>query len=128
MNYAKVAFENKVTTLVLTFCALGGGMIAYQGLSRLEDPAFTIKDALVVTPYPGASAAEVEEEVSDVLETAVQQMAQLDEVESKSDRGLSTLTVSIQRNYTGADLPQIWDELRRKVNDAQGDLDRKSVV
>jgi multidrug efflux pump subunit AcrB len=122
MNYAKAAFENKVTTLVLTFCALGGGMIAYQGLSRLEDPAFTIKDALVVTPYPGASAAEVEEEVSDVLETAVQQMAQLDEVESKSDRGLSTLTVSIQRNYTGADLPQIWDELRRKVNDAQGDL------
>lgn len=122
MNFAKVAFDNKVTTLVLTFCALGGGLLAYQGLSRLEDPEFTIKDALVITPYPGASAEEVEEEVSDRLEIAVQQMGQLDEVTSKSDRGLSTLTVSIKKNYTSADLPQVWDELRRKINDAQRNL------
>ncbi len=100
MNFAKVAFESKVTTLVLTFSALGGGLLAYQGLSRLEDPEFTIKVALVITPYPGASAAEVEEEVSHRLEIAVQQMGQLDEVTSKSDRGLSTLTVSIKKNYT----------------------------
>ncbi len=67
MNIAKVAFENKVTTIVLTVTALGGGLLAYQGLSRLEDPEFTIKVALVITPYPGASEAEVEEEVSDRL-------------------------------------------------------------
>ena len=91
-------------------------------MSRLEDPEFTIKDALVMTRYPGASAAEVEEEVSDALEQAVQKLGQLDEVVSKSDRGLSTLTVSIKASYDKSSLPQVWDELRRKIADAQSDL------
>jgi len=101
---------------------LVAGLQAYQQMSRLEDPEFTIKDALVITPYPGASAAEVEEEVTDELEMAVQQLGQLDEIESKSDRGLSTLTVTIKNMYDKNSLPQVWDELRRKVNDAQKDL------
>ncbi len=101
---------------------LVAGLQAYQQMSRLEDPEFTIKDALVITPYPGASAAEVEEEVTDELEMAVQQLGQLDEIESKSDRGLSTLTVTIKNQYDKNSLPQVWDELRRKVNDAQKDL------
>ena len=46
----------------------------------------------------------------------------LDKIESKSDRGLSTVTVTIKPQYTGADLPQVWDELRRKVSDAQANL------
>ena len=96
-----------------------GGLQAYQQMSRLEDPEFTIKDALVITPYPGASAAEVEEEVTDELEMAVQKLGQLDKIESKSDRGLSTLTVSIKNSYDKNALPQVWDELRRKVSDAQ---------
>ena len=122
MNLAEFAIRNRTVTLVLTFVLLGGGLASYQGMSRLEDPEFTIKDALVITPYPGASAAEVEEEVSDELELAVQQLGQLDEVESKSDRGLSTLTVSIKKKYDRESLPQVWDELRRRVGDAQKDL------
>jgi multidrug efflux pump subunit AcrB len=122
MDIAGFAIRNRVSTLVMTFLFLGGGLSVYQDLSRLEDPEFTIKDALVITPYPGASATEVAEEVSDELEIAVQQMSQLDEVVSKSDRDLSTLTVSIKNNFDGAALPQIWDELRRKVSDAQKNL------
>jgi multidrug efflux pump subunit AcrB len=91
-------------------------------MSRLEDPEFTIKDALVITPYPGASAMEVEEEVTDNIELAIQQLAQLDEIESKSERGLSTITVSIKNKYDIDTLPQVWDELRRKVGDAQRGL------
>ena len=60
MNLADVALRNRTTTLVLTAALLFGGISAYKSLSRLEDPEFTIKDALVFTPYPGASAAEVE--------------------------------------------------------------------
>ena len=119
MNLATFAIQNRVLTLTLTVLMLVGGLQTFQKLPRLEDPEFTIKDALVVTPYPGASATEVEEEVTDELEIAVQQMGQLDEVSSKSDRGLSTLTVSIKAKYKSDDLPQVWDELRRKVNDAQ---------
>ncbi len=122
MNFAKFAIEKRTVTLVLTVVMLLGGLSSYKGLSRLEDPEFTIKDALVITPYPGASAREVEEEVSDELEIAVQKLGQLDQVESKSDRGLSTLTVSIKKKYDRDALPQVWDELRRKVGDAQQSL------
>ncbi|MEO1912439.1 MAG: efflux RND transporter permease subunit, partial [Myxococcales bacterium] len=122
MNIATFAIQNRVLTLVLTVLMLVGGLQAFQNLSRLEDPEFTIKDALVITPYPGATATEVEEEVTDELEIAVQQMGQLDEVKSKSERGLSTLTVSIKANYDKTSLPQVWDELRRKIGDAQRSL------
>ena len=122
MNIAQFSIERRVVTLVLTLVMLGAGLASYGKLSRLEDPEFTIKDALVMTPYPGASAAEVEQEVSDRLEKAVQQMGQLKRVVSKSDRGLSTLTVTIKDKYKKEDLQQVWDELRRKIGDAQGDL------
>ncbi|MEE8524861.1 MAG: efflux RND transporter permease subunit [Thermoanaerobaculia bacterium] len=122
MNLAEIAIRQKTVTLVLTLVMLGGGMVAYQGMSRLEDPEFTIKAALVVTPYPGAAAAEVEEEVTDEIELAVQKLGQLEEIESKSDRGLSTVTVTIQDKYDKSTLPQVWDELRRKVDDAQKNL------
>lgn len=119
---AAFCIQNRVITLTLTAVMLFGGGLAYQGMPRLEDPEFTIKDALVVTPYPGASAPEVEEEVTDQLELAIQQLSQLDEIESKSDRDGSNMTVSIKNTYDSSSLPQVWDELRRKVSDAQGKL------
>ena len=115
MNIADVAIRNRSTTLVLTVLLLFRGIASFGSLARLEDPEFTIKEALVVTPYPGATAAQVEEEVSDKIEQAVQQLGQLKEVESKSDRGLSTVTVRIKDKYDKFALPQVWDELRRKV-------------
>lgn len=122
MNFAEIAIRKRVVTLVFTFLFVGGGIAAFQGMSRLEDPEFTIKDALVVTPYPGASAAEVEEEVTDRIEIAIQELGQLKRIESKSDRGLSNITVTIQDKYKREALPQVWDELRRKVGDVQSRL------
>ena len=122
MNIAERSIANRTVTLVFTAVALVGGLVAYQSLARLEDPEFTIKDALVITPYPGASAPEVEEEVSDRIELAAQQLGQLKEVESKSDRGLSTVTVRIKDKYDKSTLPQVWDELRRKIGDVQKQL------
>ncbi len=122
MNLAAWALENRVTTLVLTAVMLLGGIQAYGGLARLEDPEFTIKDGLVNTPYPGATAAEVEEEVSDRIEKAVQQLPQLDWVESTSYWGMSQIKAHIKDEYDKFALPQVWDELRRKVKDVQGQL------
>ncbi len=122
MNLAEFSLRNRTTTTVLAGVLFVAGIISFNGLSRLEDPEFTIKEALVITPYPGATAEEVEQEVSDRIEQAVQQLGQLKEVESKSDRGLSTVTVRIKDKYDKAALPQVWDELRRKVNDVQGRL------
>ena len=122
MNIAQFFIEQRITTLVLTFVMIGAGMMSYQGLSRLEDPEFTIKDALVITSYPGGSAAEVEKEISDPLEIAVQKMGQVKRVISRSERGLSTLTVTMKDKYDKESLPQVWDELRRKIGDAQANL------
>ncbi len=102
--------------------ALMGGTLAFQGMGRLEDPEFTIKDAQVFTPYPGATASEVEEEVTDRIELAAQQLGQLKEVESQSLRGMSIVTVRIKDKYDKNGLPQVWDELRRKIGDAQRQL------
>ena len=99
MNLAELAIRNKTTTLVLSTVFFVGGIVSFNKLPRLEDPEFTIKEALVITPYPGATAAEVETEVSDKIEKAVQQLGQLKEVESKSDRGMSTVTVRIKDRY-----------------------------
>ncbi|MBC8187710.1 MAG: efflux RND transporter permease subunit [Proteobacteria bacterium] len=122
MNLADLAIRNRTTTLVLVFVLLGAGLMSFNSMARLEDPEFTIKDALVITPYPGATASEVTEEVSDKIEIAAQQLGQLKEVESKSDRGLSVVTVRIRDQYDKTTLPQVWDELRRKVSDAQSGL------
>jgi multidrug efflux pump subunit AcrB len=122
MNPAKICLEKRTSTWVLTVCLLVGGLIGYQNMSRLEDPEFTIKDALVITPYPGATANEVEMEVTDEIEMAAQKLAQVDKIESRSERGLSTVTVTIKDSFDKETLPQVWDELRRKVNDAQSDL------
>ncbi len=122
MDLAGIAIKNRVVTLVFTFVMLGAGFQAYSTMSRLEDPEFTIKDALVITPYPGATASEVEQEVSDEIEVAVQQMGQLDQVKSRSTPGLSTVTVTMRDSYDKSTLPQVWDELRRKVGDAARSL------
>ena len=77
MNIGEYAIEKKTVTLVLTVMAVVAGFMAYGEMGRLEDPEFTIKEAVIMTRYPGASAAEVEEEVTNVLEKAVQEMIAL---------------------------------------------------
>ena len=119
MNLAEWSIRKSLITWVMMVLFLVVGWSSYQQLSRLEDPEFTIKDAVITTPYPGASAAEVEEEVSNVIEQAAQQMGQIKRVESRSSRGLSWVKVSMQDKFDKNSLPQVWDELRRKVNDAQ---------
>ena len=122
MNIAEASIRRKTITLVFAVLMVVLGIWSYIHLPRLEDPEFTIKDALIITPYPGASAQEVEKEVSDVIERAVQQLEQLDRVLSRSERGRSTITVTIRDQYDRHTLPQVWDELRRKVSDAQRQL------
>ena len=112
-------FINNPVRVWLTILLLGiGGIFALLNIGRLEDPAFTIKTAVVVTHYPGASAQQVEEEVTLPLENALQQLPYLDNVSSISSNGLSQITVNIASRYHSRELPQIWDELRRRVGDA----------
>ena len=122
MQLTQWTLKNRTVAWVMTILLIAGGVKAYLGLGRLEYPAFTIKTALVITAYPGATAEEVEKEVTHPIETAVQQLSQIKKVKSISRTGLSIIFVDIQESFMGPDLPQIWDELRRKVGDIQPSL------
>ena len=122
MSLAAFCIERKVLTYALTLALLLGGMYAYTHINRLEDPEFTVKSAQIITSYPGASALDVMNEVTDPIEVAVQQLGQLKKVTSVSYPGRSVVVVEMEDHYGARDLPQIWDELRRKVRDMQRHL------
>jgi len=122
MNIAKLSIERPLNTWLIVVICLLGGIWGFNTVGKLEDPAFTIPNAIINTPYPGATAVEVEEEVTERLERAIQEMEQIDVIKSKSLPGRSEIQVEVHSSYRSHELPQIWDELRNKINDAQGDL------
>ena len=122
MTLTEFSIKRKTVSWMTALLLLGGGIISFLDLGRLEDPEFTIKEAVIVTAYPGASALEVEEEVTLPIENALQQLAAVDNVRSISSSGLSQVMVEMKSTYRDADLAQVWDEMRRKVYDMQTTL------
>jgi len=122
VNLTAFAISNRTTSYFVAGLMLFAGIASFISLGQLEDPEFSVKSAVVITPYPGASAKEVEQEVTDLLEIAIQEMTQLDYVESDSRAGISIIQVEIKSSYWANQLPQVWDELRRKVEDSIGKL------
>ncbi|WP_162063142.1 efflux RND transporter permease subunit [Vibrio taketomensis] len=124
MNIARYTIAKRTSVWVLIGLILLGGYISYLKLGRFEDPEFVIRQAVINTPYSGATAQEVSDEVTDVIEGAVQSLQELKEVKSVSKQGMSEVTVEIKLEFakSAADLQQVWDKLRRKVSDAQRQL------
>ncbi len=122
MNPGELSIRNNRVVFVAMILILIGGFVAYQNMGRLEDPEFTIKEALIITPYPGASAEEVAKEVTNPIESALQQLGQLDRVDSESSRGMSVVSAHIKDRFHKDAIPQVWDELRRKIADVQSQL------
>ncbi|HAQ34040.1 MAG TPA: MFS transporter, partial [Alphaproteobacteria bacterium] len=121
-SIARISIEKPVLTwLIIIFCLLGG-LIGFANVGRLEDPSFTIKEAVVFVPYPGATALEVEEEVAEVLETALQQMSELHEIRSESSPGIAEIHVVIDDTFDGPELADIWTRMRARVRDASSSL------
>jgi multidrug efflux pump subunit AcrB len=122
MDIARYSIDKPVNIWLMVVILLLGGILAMSKIGRLEDPAFTIKQVKVYTNYPGASAEKVEREVTERLEIAIQQMPQLKEVTSVSSPGLSEITVEVKSTYDSNLLPQIWDELRKRLRDTASSL------
>ena len=122
MNIARLSIDKQILTWIIILTCLLGGIWGFFSLGRLEDPSFTIKQAVIITQYPGATAAEVAEEVSEPLESAIQKMGELDKITSINSPGLSVIEVEIKSNYDGEALPAIWTDLRAKVGDAARSL------
>ncbi len=120
MNIAAWCIENNRTSLVILFLLVFLGMSTYLHIPRLEDPEFTVRTALVITPFPGASPQRVEELVTDKLEEHIREISEVDHITSQSMSGLSIIEVNIQQQYKNLD--PIWQNLRNKVSDAAHDL------
>ncbi|MEX0793698.1 MAG: efflux RND transporter permease subunit, partial [Pirellulaceae bacterium] len=122
MNLVSIAIENRAITYFSIGLILVGGIFCYFQLGQLEDPEFSVKTAVITTTYPGASARQVELEVTDRLETKLQEMTELKNIYSNSRPGLSIIKVDIKSNYWSDRLPQVWDVLRKKVADVEATL------
>jgi multidrug efflux pump subunit AcrB len=119
LNLAALAIDKRTVTYFVVLLLAVGGFGSYFSLGQLEDPEFTVKTALISTAYPGASPEEVELEVTDVLEKAIQEMPQLKQIYSTSSAGQSNISVDVKSEFWSDRLPQVWDELRNKISDAQ---------
>ncbi|MGB0691554.1 MAG: efflux RND transporter permease subunit [Pseudomonadales bacterium] len=117
-NLARLTVNNPLYGWVLILVCLVGGLHGIQNVSRLEDPAFPIKMAYIITTYPGASAGEVELEVTDRIEDALQELPYIDFMESKSVPGRSEIEVRLLEYIGEEETPQVFDELRRRVSEA----------
>ena len=122
MNIARASIDRPILTWIVILISLFGGIWGFATLGRPEDPAFTIKTAVVVTQYPGASAEQVMTEVTEPLEAAIQRMGEVDRITSVNRPGLSRIEVEIASTYDGDALPAIWTDLRERVTDAAGSL------
>ncbi len=122
MNIAEYSIKNKVISWLFIGILAIGGVTSFLELGRLEDPAFTIKDAMIVATYPGATSKEVEEELTYPLEKEIRKLPYIDRITSTSSNGMSQIMVSMKMDYGPDELPQIWDEMRRKINDLQPTL------
>lgn len=119
---AKFFLKNRALSWLLLALILLGGVVAYVGMGKLEDAPFTIKQAVVTTTYPGASPLEVQQQVTDVLEEAIQSLGELYYLKTENRAGLSKITVYVKKEIRADAMQQLWDKLRRKVGDAQGKL------
>ncbi|RUO60164.1 efflux RND transporter permease subunit [Pseudidiomarina marina] len=122
MNIARFSMKRSTTSWMLLLILFLGGLVALQNIGRLEDPEFTLKQAVVITQYPGATAQQVEEEVTYRLENAIQELSYVDHITSVSQPGLSQIMIEMHSTLRKHQMPQVWDELRRKVNDSRKTL------
>ena len=118
-NIASFISDNPIYGWIIILLCVAGGWHGINNIGRLEDPPFPIKMAYVITPYPGASAEEVELEVTDKIEDAIQELPYIQEMESKSVPGRSEIQIELLEEFGLNETPQIFDELRRKIREAE---------
>lgn len=122
MTIARASIDKPILTWILILISLFGGIWGFTTLGRLEDPAFTIKQAVVITQYPGASAQQVATEVSEPLETAIQRMGEVSKITSTNRPGISRIDVEVVDTISGDELPPIWTKLRQELQGVTASL------
>ena len=121
-NWATWSIEHKQLVYFLAFLVLVMGLFSFKTLGRSEDPNFAVKQMVISAAWPGASAKEVEQHLTNTIEKEVQNLPQIDHITSYSRPGTSVITVALRDEVTGNSVRQRWLELRNIVNDAKDKL------
>ena len=113
MNIPRFAVTHRPIVLAFTAVFMAVGILNFATMPRREDPEITIRDALILTPWPGASAQRVDELITEPLKDVIVEISEIATVESKSMPGLSVIQVAAADRIANPD--QVWDDLRAKV-------------
>lgn len=122
MNIPKYSLENKKVIYFFLAIMLIGGVLAFFKLPKKEDSPFVIKQAVLMTQYPGADPLEVEKLVTEPIEREIQSMSDVFQIKSESYFGMSKITIELDPTIPPENMPVKWDELRRKVSNIQPKL------
>ena len=123
MNIGEYSVKTPVISWLLIIIMVGGGLWGFEEMGKLEDPPFTIKLAKIITLYPGATAKQVQDEVTYHIEDAIQRLEQVKYIKMSISRpGMSDIQIEFKDKYRAEDFPNIYDELRRKIADMQDKL------
>ena len=121
-NLSAWAISHQALVLFMIIVLAGAGLYAYLNLGRAEDPSFTIKTMVVNAAWPGATAAEMEEQVADPIEKKLQELPWLDRIESYSRPGVTFIRVNLRDSTPPGEVSDLWYEVRKKVADIRGEL------
>ena len=119
MSLPEYSLKNRKVVWFFLFVLLAGGALGFVTLGKKEDSVFVIKSASLVCSYPGATPLEGEQLVTEPLEREVQSMRLVHKITSESYYGLSKVLVELDPATRASEIPQLWDELRRKVLNIQ---------
>ncbi|MDU8498763.1 efflux RND transporter permease subunit [Pseudomonas syringae] len=119
-NLSEWAIKHQSFVWYLMFVALLMGVFSYMKLGREEDPSFTIKTMIIQTRWPGATVDETLEQVTDRIEKKLEELDSLDYVKSYTRPGESTVFVYLRDTTSAKAIPEIWYQVRKKVDDIRG--------
>jgi multidrug efflux pump subunit AcrB len=122
MNIAEYSIRHRTVSWMILTMLVVGGALAFLDLGRLEDPPFIHRDIVIVTAYPGATAEEVELELTHPLENAIRQMPELSALQSASMPGVSQIKAEFDHERDLDKVDDVWDKVRRKITDARDEL------
>lgn len=122
MNIPKYSLDNPKVIYFFLAILMIGGILAFESLGKKEDSPFVIKSAVLITRYPGATPQEVEQLITEPIEREIQSMRRVYKIKSESFYGMSKINIELDPATPPGQMPQMWDELRRKVLNIQPQL------
>jgi multidrug efflux pump subunit AcrB len=122
MYITEMTFRRKAIIWFILFCMVAGGILAFRSISKLEDPELKVMQSQIVTVYPGASAHEVEMQVTNIIEEELNTLGDVENIRSKSMPNISIVSVMLELTVPQDEIEQRWDFLRRRMNEVVAKL------